>query len=263
MRKRIGSLLIAFMLACTIAFAGAEGSQDAAYERCRGIWVADGIAVEIWREGEAIQCRAVLTDGGEKSNIWEYHACVYDTAGDALQCYGVTRTHERFDSLLGTIDELDWSMDDMSIAELQLSDNGLLFADDELDAPIALTRLSEAERAVRKEALAFVGIWNADSATLRVEDRGACYRFTVTLPNDDETSYRWTYTCLYDQDAGRMASVNISRRTLITRMANGDTVEVEEDFVPANSEFILEDGNRLVWKDVLEDVNRIFERNMG
>lgn len=263
MKKRIGSLLIALALACTFAFAGAEGSQDVAYERCRGIWVSGGIAVEIWREGEEILCRAVLTEAGEVSDIWEYNTCLFDEAGDTLQCYGVTRTRERFESLFDMIAELDWSTDDMSISELRLSEDGLLFIDDELDAPVALTRLSEAEGTERNEALAFVGLWNADSATLRVEDRGACYRFTVTVPADDETSYRWTYTCLYDSDGGRMASVNVSRRTLITHMANGDTVEVEEDFVPSNAEFILEEGNRLIWRDMSGDGNSIFDRNIG
>ena len=260
MRKRIVSFLIALMLACAAAFAGAEGSQDIAYERYRGIWIADGIAVEIWREGEAIQCRAVFTDGGEESDIWEYHTCLYDEAENTLQCYGVTRIRERFDSLFDMIDELDWSMDDLNIAELRLSEDGLLFADDKLDAPVALTRLSEAEGTERNEALAFVGLWNADSATLRVEDRGACYRFTVTMPNDDETSYRWTYTCLYDSDGGRMASVSVSGRTVITHMADGGTVEVEEDFATSDAEFILDGGNKLVWKKTEDSTETTFDR---
>ena len=69
---------------------------------------------------------------------------------------------------------------------------------------------------------------------------------------DDETSPRWAYTCLYDPDAGRMAAVKVSRRTAITRMADGDTVEIEADFVPSNADFILE-GNCSVIPQILQD----------
>lgn len=263
MRKRIASLLIVITLTCAVAFANAEATQNAAYERCLGIWVSGGITVEIRREGEAIQCRAVLTDGGEESDIWEYAACLYNESEDILQCYGVTRTRERFDSLLDDIDALDWSSDDMSLVELRLSEEGLLFSDDGLDAPVLLTRLNDAEATERNEALAFIGLWTAESAALRVEDHGTCYRFTVTVPIDDVTSHRWSYICLYDPDSGRMASVNVSPRTVITREADGGTVEVEEDFVVSDAEFILEDGNRLVWKETAGGTETAFERSAG
>ena len=250
MRKHIVLILVAIMLACSTAFAGAGKFRETACERFLGIWVAEDLALEIWQADEAWQCRAVITDGSEEIGIWEYHVCVYDEAKDTLRCCGVTRTRVRFDSVLDVIDELDWSMDDMSLAELRLSEDGLLFIDDELDAPVVLTRLSEAEGTERNEALAYVGFWNADSATLRAEDRGTCYRFTVTIPSDDETSYRWIYTCLYDPYIKRMASVNISPRTVITHIANGDTIEVEEDFAPSSTVFILEEGKRLIWKDM-------------
>lgn len=260
MRKHIVLILVAIMLACSTAFAGAGKFRETACERFLGIWVAEDLALEIWQADEAWQCRAVITDGNEEIGIWEYHVCVYDEVKDTLRCCGVTRTRERFDSVLDVIDELDWSMDDMSLAELRLLEDGLLFIDDELDAPVVLTRLSEAEGTERNEALAFVGLWNADSATLRAEDRGICYRFTVTVSIDDKTDSQWAYICLYDPDSGRMASVNISPRTVITRMANGDTVEVEEDFSPSNAEFILEEGNRLIWKDMAGNETVGFKR---
>ena len=262
MKKHIVWILAAILLVCPISFAWAEDIHRDAYERYRGIWVANGFAVEVWQENAEWRCRAVLTDGGEESDIWEYHACVYDEAEDAMQCFGVTRTRERFDTLLDAIDALDWSMDDMSVAELRLSEDGLFFTDDELDAPVALTQLSEAEGTERIEALAFVGLWNADSATLRVEDRGACYRFTVTVPADDETSRRWAYTCLYDSEGGRMPSVSVSPRTAITHMTDGDTVEVEEDFVASDAEFILGNGNKLVWKNTTDGTETAFDRVM-
>lgn len=260
MRKRVLSLLVVFTLACAIAIAGAEALQEAAYERCLGIWVSGGIAVEIWQEDEAIQCRAVHTDGGEECDIREYATCVYDDTEDVLRCYGVTRTRERFDTLLDDIDELDWSMDDMSLAELRLSEGDLLFSDDGLDAPVALTRLGDAEVTERNEALAFVGHWTAESAALRVEDHGACYRFTVTVPIDDITSHRWTYICLFDSDGGRMSSVNVSPHTVVIREAYGGTTEIEEDYVLGEADFSLDTENRLVWKDVASGTETAFER---
>ena len=261
MKLRVLSVLFVFMLACA-PFAGAEAQRESAYESCLGVWVADGVAVEIWREDAAIQCRAVFSDGGDESDIREYAACFFDEAEDILQCFGVTRTRERFDSLLDAIEDLDWSMDDMSHAELRLSDEGLLFADDALDAPVALARLSEAEDSPRNEALAFAGVWAGESAALRVEDHGACYRFTVTVPVDEDTSHRWTYTCLCDPDDRRMVSVGVSPRTVITREADGTTVEIEEDFVAGDAEFTLDDENRLVWRDLTDGKETAFERRM-
>lgn len=262
MRLRVFSFLVVFTLACAVAFAGAEAPREAAYESCPGIWVGEGIAVEIWREDEAIKCRAVFSDGGDENDIWEYAVCFYEEAEDALQCFGVTRTSERFDSLLDDIIELDWSTDDMSLAELRQTEVGLLFSGDGLDAPVALARLSDAEVTKRNEALAFVGRWIGESATLRVEDHGTCYLFTVTVPIDDVTSHRWTYTCLCDPDSGRMASVNVSPRTVITREADGGTSEVEEDFVASNAEFILDAENRLVWRDMATGTETAFERSV-
>ena len=262
MKKRVGSFLIALLLACVLAFAGAEAPLEPAYKSCLGIWASDGIAMEIWQEDEMIQCRAVLTNCCEECDVWEYATCVYDDTEDVLQCYGVTRTRERFDSLLDDIDELDWSTDDMSFAELRLSEEGLLFSDDGLDSPVVLTRLSDVEVTKRNEALAFVGHWTGESAALRVEDHGTCYLFTVTVPIDDVTSHRWSYTCLYDPGSGRIASVNVSTRTVITREADGRIVEIEEDYVSGDAEFILEDGNRLVWRDMASGTVTTLERSV-
>ena len=253
------SVLLVFMLAFAAAFAGAEASRKADY---RGIWVADGIAVEIWREDDAMRCRAVFSDGSAESEIREYSTCLYDEAGDALQCFGVTRTRERFDSTLGSIEELDWSMDDMDLAELRLSEDGLRFTDDRLDGPIALTRLNRAERSTRDEALAYAGLWTGESCALRAEDHGACCRFTVTLSADSVTSRRWTFTCVYDPDNGRMASVNVSPCTVITREADGGTTEAEEDIAAGNGEFTLENRNRLIWRDMTSGEEIVFDRDV-
>ena len=263
MKKRVVTLLVVFMTACAAAFAGAEEPQAAAFDRYPGIWVADGLAVEIRREDEDMLCRAVITDGGEESVIWEYGECPYSEAEDTLLCLGVTRTRERFDPLTDTLDELDWSMNDMSLAEFRLTANGMVFTDEALDAPVTLTELSEARDSARKDALAFAGQWRGESASLRVEDHGSCYRFTITVPVDDVTSHRWSYTCLYDADDGRMGAVNSSARTVVTREADGSIIEVEEDFDAGDAEFFLENSDRLIWRDTSKGVDRVFERITG
>lgn len=259
MRKRVVSILVVFTLVCAIPFAVAEETRKAAYENYLGIWVSDGIAVEIWCEDESIQCRAVLSDGSEESEIWEYPSCAYDEVEDALRCFGVTRTRELFDSLLNAIEELDWSMDDLSLAELRLVKDSLLFTDDQLDAPVALTRLCEAGDLQRNKALAFAGLWANESSTLRVEDHCACYRFTVTTLMHDDISYRWSYICLYDPDSGLMTSEDVSPRTAITREADGTIVEIEEDSVADGAEFILDDENRLIRRDMTDGKTAVFE----
>lgn len=257
MRKHVAWLLVLFAL--SFAAACAEEARPDAFDGCPEIWVADGVAVEILREGEEINCRAVFTDSGEESTVWEYGPCFYDEAG-VLQCPSVTRTRERFNAATGTLDELDWSMNDMCFAELRLTGDGMVLSDDVLDAPLALTKLGETEGAARKDALAYTGLWSDGSASLRVDDHGSCYRFTVTVPVDGDTGHRWSYTCLYDEPDGRMASVSNSPRTVITYEADGGTVEIEEDFVTDATAFILEDSNRLVWKDVSGEVHGVFTR---
>ena len=85
MGKRIELIMVVIMLICSTAIAEIDDIGETAFKHYRGVWVSDGIAVEIWRESEAIQCRAVVTDGGKESDIWEYHACVYNEAKNTLQ----------------------------------------------------------------------------------------------------------------------------------------------------------------------------------
>lgn len=240
MKKHLYRILaVGLLLVCLGIGARAEGANDFC-----GIWVAEGVTVEIWIEDGEAQCRAVfLKDGGE-AIIWAYSPCWYSQEDHALECPGVTRTRERLDGLWNTLEELDWSINDMCFSGFELSGDGLVFTDELLDGPIILARLSEAD--ARSEALAYLGLWTDGTSEVRAEDHGVCYLFTVTTPVDAVTDHRWTYTCLYDPDTGRMMSVSVSPRRIITHEADGGTVEIEEDDDAGEAAFTLEEGGQLI-----------------
>ena len=211
-------LIAALVLAMTLGSALAEDY--------RGIWVGDGVAVEIWREDSALQCRAVFTEG-DVAESWDYGACYEHN--DGLECFGITRTRERLDDIWNVLEELSWSMNDICFAGFEPSEDGLTFTNEEMDAPLTLTRLDDTAKDPRSRALAFVGRWVGEDVSVRVEDHGVACLFTVTVPVEADVDWRWTYTCRYDPDIGRMDSVNVSPRKVITREANGDITEIEED----------------------------------
>lgn len=238
-------LIAALVLAMTLGSALAEDY--------RGIWVGDGVAVEIWREDSALQCRAVFTEG-DVAESWDYGACYEHN--DGLECFGITRTRERLDDIWNVLEELSWSMNDICFAGFEPSEDGLIFTNEEMDAPLTLTRLDDTAKDPRSRALAFVGRWVGEDVSVRVEDHGVACLFTVTVPVEADVDWRWTYTCRYDPDSGRMDSVNVSPRKVITREANGDITEIEEDIYAEPASFTLENG-RLLYDD---GVPRTLER---
>ena len=241
-------LIAAFVLAMTLGFALAEDY--------RGIWVGDGIAVEIWREDDALQCRAVFVEG-DVGEVWDYSTCYENN--DGLECFGITRTRERYDATWSALEELSWSMNDICFAGFEPTDDGLIFTDEEMDAPMTLTRLDEAAQDPRSRALAFVGRWVGEDVSVRVEDHGVACLCTVTVPAEADVDWRWTYTCLYDPDSGRMDSVNVSPRKVITREPNGDITEIEEDIYAEPASFTLENGRLLCDDGTLRTLERAAE----
>lgn len=249
--KRLLSRLLAVALLLSYLSFGASARSET-MEGYFGVWVADGVAVEIWREEGDPQCRVVFMGDDGESDVWAYGSGWYDEAEGALQFGGVTRTHESFDTLWNTLVERDWSMNDLSFARFDLLESGLLFSDDGMDETIALTRLGEAGEGERTDALAFVGRWQNEASTLRVEDHGVAYLFTVTVPMDADRTCKCTYTCRYDAAERRMVSVDVSYRSVITRTSEGGTIEEEVGRDYSEAVFVLEDGNRLVWIDVTD-----------
>jgi len=246
----IGTLALAALLACLMAGGGAlaEGVED-----FLGIWVADGAAAEIWREKDDLFCRIVFMEAeADESRVWDYSGCGYDAEENALQCGCVTRTRERLDPLWDTLIEDDWSLNDMPFSRFDRTEDGLRFSDDELEAPVDFTRLGEGPAGPRDGALAFLGRWAGEGATLRVEDHGVACQFIITARLDDSHSGSWTYTCRYDAEEGRMVSVDVSPRRLITWAADGGYTEEEVGRDPSEAVFTLEDADHLLWSDVTD-----------
>lgn len=239
MKKRAYLILVLAMLAGCLACAHAQGAND----YC-GIWVARGMAVEIWSENGEARSRAVRTDGSGNADVWEYHACIRQK--DALEFGGVSRTREHYDSRSGAIEELDWSLNDMAFSSFQLVDDALLFTDEALDAPVSLTRLTQ-DGSKRAQALRYVGLWKGEAGEVRVEDHGTCAVVTVTVPVDEKTAHRWSYTCTYDSKNQRVISTSVSPLTIITKVSDG-TEEVQEDNDAGSAAFTLEGEDRLIWK---------------
>ena len=257
MRKIMNlSVALVLLLGCLAlcAFAHAETAED-----YRGVWVADGVAVEIWSEDGELCSRTVFTEKDGNAAIWNYHTCWYNDADACLECAGITRIIEHYDRLTEDVEELDWSLSDLSFANFKRSEGGLVFTDDALDAPILLKKLSEAEAGDRTKALAFVGRWTAESAELQVEDHGSCYMFTVTVPVDADTTHRWTYTCLYDPDSHGMNSVSVSPLRIITREEDG-TSEIDDYNTAGPASFAFVDADRLAWRQTEDGSEIAFER---
>ena len=257
MKKRMNLFVaLALLLGCLAlcAFSHAETAED-----YRGIWVANGVAVEIWFEGGELHSRAVFTEEDDNAAIWDYHSCWYNETDDCLECAGITRIIEHYDWLTESVEELEWSLNDLNFADFKLSEGGLVFTDEALDTPIALKRLSVVDAGDRAEGLAFVGRWTADLAELRVEDHGSCYLFTVTVPVDADTSHRWTYTCLYDPDSCVMNSVRVSPLRIITREEDG-TSEIDDYNTAGAAAFAFVDADRLAWHQIEGGSMIVFER---
>ena len=246
------ALLMSCLALCT--FAHAETAED-----YRGIWVADDVAVEIWLEDGELHSWVVFTESDENSTIWDYHSCWYNETDACLECVGATRTTEHYNWLTESVEELDWSLGDLCFASFKLSEGGLVFADEELDAPVVLKKLSDADAGDRTKGLAFVGRWTSESTELRVEDHGSCYMFTVTVPVDADTTHRWTYTCLYDPNSHDMNSVSISPLRIITREEDG-TSEIDDYNKAGAALFTFIDTDRLAWRQIENGLETVFER---
>ena len=246
------ALLIGCLALCT--FAHAETAED-----YRGIWVADGVAVEIWFEDGELHSWVVFTESDENSTIWDYHSCWYNETDACLECAGATRTTEHYDWLTEGVEELDWSLGDLCFASFKLSESGLVFTDEELDAPVVLKKLSDVDAGDRTKGLAFVGRWTAEYTELRVEDRGSCYMFTVTVPIDADITHQWTYTCVYDPNSYDMNSVRISPLRIITREEDG-TSEIDDYNTAGAALFTFIDTDRLAWRQIENGLETVFER---
>ena len=207
MRLRFTRFIVLALLGC-LAF-GAWARAEA-IDAFTGIWVADGVAAEIWREEEETHCRVVFPG------------------------------------------EDDWSLNDMCFATMEATESGIRLRDDDRETTIDFVRLDADELGERGKALAFVGRWENESVTLRVEDHGVAYRFEITAPMDGGSRCKWSYTCRFDAEAGRMASVDVSNRRVITPTQEGGTIEEDVGYIHSEAVFTLDTPEALVWSDVTD-----------
>ena len=56
--------------------------------------------------------------------MWEYGVSWYDAEEDALTCVSLERYREHIDKAADTIEEVDWSLNDMEYAVFRLSEDG-------------------------------------------------------------------------------------------------------------------------------------------
>jgi hypothetical protein len=246
--------LLSVLLAVIVLLGGASlwVSADAeGLDAYLGFWTADGVRAQIWREDDELRCRVVFIRGDEDSDVWAFESCWYDTENNTLRCGCVTRTHQHYDTLWDTLVETDWSLNDMPFSDFQVTQSGIRFTDEELEAPIDFKRLSEGDGGTWSKVLAYVGRWACEGVTLRVEDYGVACLFTVAVPLDGGRTGKWTYTCRYDVEGERMVSVDVSNRRLITPTADGGTIEEEVGRDNSKAVFTLEGGS-LTWSDVTD-----------
>ncbi len=249
MKRILCPLLMVAVLLCG-AFLGA-GAEAGGVEAFLGFWTADGVRAEIWREDDELRCRVVFIRGDEDSDVWAFDNCWYDAESNVFRCGSVTRTHHHYDTLWETLQETDWSLNDMPFSDFQVSGAGIRFTDDNLEVPIEFKRLDGADGGTWGKTLAYVGRWTCEGTTLRVEDYGVAWLFTVAVPLDGGRTGKWAYTCRYDADGERMVSVDVSNRTLITPTADGGAIEEEVGRDDSKAAFTLE-GERLTWSDVTD-----------
>lgn len=253
--NRLLNLVLSFVLllgSLAVSFtARAEGMED-----YLGIWVADGVTVEIRREDDAeagLECRVVFMEGGgDDSDVWTYSGCWHDEEADCLQCMNVVREHQHYDHIWQVLEASDWSLNDLDFSRIDRTEAGLRFSADALDAPVDLVRLEEAGEWIRSEELAYLGRWRGEDVTLRVEDLGPAFLFTARVPLDNGATGKWSYTCRYDSTEGRMVSVSVSPRNVITPTAEGGTIEEEVGWDNSKALFTLTDDGRMLWSDVTD-----------
>ena len=250
MRIRITRFIALVLLLGCLAFGACAWAE--AIDAYTGIWVADGVRAEIWREEEEPHCRVVFPGEDGESVIWAYSGCWYDKESGILRLGGVTRTREHLDPLWDTLVEDDWSLNDMCFATLETTESGIRLRDDDRETTIDFVRLDAAEPGERGKALAFVGRWENESVTLRVEDHGVAYLFEIIAPMDGGSRCKWWYTCRFDAEAGRMVSVDVSNRRVITPTQEGGTIEEDVGYIHSEAVFTLEAPEQLIWSDVTD-----------
>ena len=256
--------LAALILALAMILTGAALAENAAAERFCDTWVDTGVAVEIWQEDDAFQCRAVLGDGGNESTVLKYANCHYDAATDRLICEDGTRAVETFDE---ASNELKTDVKATGISAEFLFANGqdaLLWNDsEELGVNYTLRRETDAEADDFEDSRAFVGQWVCDRALIDIQPHnGDAFNVTITWGASATEQAQWHYACTYDADQKALNSYEPGSKSVVTYGEGGDPVNTQVEYEDGQASFTLDETGHLHWADAKENAGEgmSFER---
>lgn len=258
--KNLLCMLMALMLVFA-AFALAEAPAAEVIDRFSDTWVDAGAAMEIWYDAEdaAFHCTAVLGDGGDVSDTFEYANCSYDADGDKLICEGGTRTHE---------EPGETAVTEGLTAEVYFADAAerLIWNDSEgLAKDFLLQRLEEAEAVEYAESLGFAGRWGCERATIDidVQDDGT-FKVFIAWGSSAAESVEWTYACVYDGDRKCLYSYMPGSKVIVTYAEGGDVESAVTEYDDGEATFEIDEGGMLIWNDAKDNAGEgmRFERGI-
>lgn len=247
MKKLLCALTALVMLA---AVALAEAPAAEVIDRFSDTWVDTGAAMEIWYDADdaAFHCTAVLGDGGDVSDTFEYNTCRYDAETDTLICEDGTRTHD---------DHGETTATDGLTAKVFFADSGdrLIWTDSEgLAGDFRLQRLEDAEAAEYAESLGFAGRWGCGRATIdiTIQDDGS-FKVFIAWGSSAAESVEWTYPCVYDGDSNCLYSYMPGSKAVVTYAEGGDFESVETEYEDGEATFTIDADGMLIWQDAKEN----------
>lgn len=261
--KKLLSALLALALVLGLAAAVAEAGIDPeVIDRFEDVWVAESMAVEIWYDGGAFHCSAVMGDGGDSGEVWEYEKCAYDAEQDAIVCEGGARYTQHHDAD-GEL-EAELAAEGLS-AVCRFDEAGnLLFEDSEgLCEGSVLQRLFDAEEEEYWEAASvFEGSWQCGRCTIEISPEEDDLKVLIYWGSSASETAEWVYTCEFDEYENTLTSVGEGIRTDVTYGSDGELISAEELYTDGAAVFRFDGNGCLVWDDLKENAGdgMTFER---
>ena len=262
MKKRLCLLLALLLALATGALAEPEPEADV-IERFEDVWVGDDFAVEIWYEGGAFHCSAVLSGEDDAGNVWEFGGCAYNPEQDALICEDGARYTQTYDAA----GELESTLAaDQLTAVLAFDENdNLVFQDSEgLCGSYALRRLFDAEEEAYWEAAeVFIGSWQCGRCNVEISPEEDDLKVLIYWGGSASEVVEWVYTCQFDEYLNTLTSFGEASKTLVTFGEDGELVSAEEEYNDGEAVFRFDGNGCLVWEDAKENAGdgMAFERS--
>ena len=262
MKKMLVMLLIAALALTGAALAEATAVDKAVVDRFTDTWVDTGAAMEIWYDGDdaGFHCSAVLGNGGDVSDTFEYATCYYDADSAALICEDGTRTHD---------DHGQKTVTEGLSATVSFADgeDKLVWIDSEgLACDFLLQRLSDAEAEEYAEAQAFVGRWGCGRATIDITDnQDGSYAVEITWGSSAWECAEWHYACTYDGETKKMHTYEPGTMAVVTYDEGGEIASTATRYEDGEAAFYIDEDGMLIWEDAKENAGEDmrFERGIS